>query len=341
MIANRTTEMFAYCAKQDGKVVSVDQNGIIVEYKDGTTKGVTLGRAYGKAEGSVYPHDIVTELKVGQKFTKGTTIAYNTGFFEKDMLDPTKIIMKNSRLTKVVLYESAQTHEDSCAISPKMSFDLKAKTTKLKSFVIDFKQNLINVVKPGQAVNPKTLLMIIEDEITAGNGAFDEESLQALKRLSNQAPKASYLGTVDKIEVFYNGDKSDMSSGLRALADRSDKQMVDSCKASAKPIVNGLVNADYRVAGTPLTMDKAEVRFYITVETTSGTGDKVVAANQMKSVIGEVMDYTMTAEDGTEIEMVFGTRSIMARVVTSPFVIGTTATLLNVVAKKAAQIYRS
>ena len=341
VIANRTTEMFAFTAKQNGKVLSITPTGIIVEYDDKTTKGVTLGRVYGKAEGSVYPHDIVTDLVEGQKFEKGAPIAYNTGFFEKDFLDPRNIVMKNSRLTKVALLESSQTHEDSCAISPKMSLAMKAKTTKVKSFVIDFKQNLINVVKPGQQVNPKTLLMIIEDEITSSTGAFDEESLKVLKRLSNQAPKASYLGVVDKIEVFYHGDKSDMSGGLKALAERSDRQLVETSKSSGRPVINGQVNADYRVSGTPLTIDKAEVRFYITIETVSGTGDKVVAANQMKSVIGEVMDYKMTTEDGTEIEMVFGCRSILARIVTSPFVMGTTATLLQVIQRQACKIYRS
>ena len=340
MIGNRTTDIFAYSAKQDGEVTSLTEDGVIVEYQDGSTKGVKLGRVYGKAEGSVYPHDIVSPMRLGQKFKKGDAIAYNTGFFELDILDPSRIVMKNSMLVKTVLYESSQTHEDSCAISSRLSTKMSAKTTKVKSFVIDFKQNLINVVKPGQSVNPKDLLMIIEDEITASSGAFDEASLSVLKRLSNQAPKASYLGTVDKIEVYYHGEKSDMTATLKALADRSDRLSAQSCKASNKTVITGQVNDDYRVSGVPLTLDKAEVKFYITIQTTAGNGDKLVFANQMKSVIGETMDYSMTTQTGETIDAVFGMRSILARVVNSPMIIGTTSTLLRVLASKAAQVYK-
>ena len=67
-IGNRTSDMFAYTAKQDGKVISINEHGVIVEYVDGTRKGVNLGRQYGKAEGSVYPHDVVSAVKENQKF---------------------------------------------------------------------------------------------------------------------------------------------------------------------------------------------------------------------------------------------------------------------------------
>lgn len=341
VIGNRTTDMFCYCAKQDGKVVGLTESGIIVEYADGTQKGVTLGRVYGKAEGSVYPHDIVTPMKLNQKFKKGDTVAYNTGFFEPDLLDPKRVVMKNSMLVTTALYESNQTHEDSSVISKNLSRRLSAKTTKVKSFVINFNQNLLDVVKPGQAVNPKDVLMIIEDEITSNTNVFDEESLRVLKRLSNQAPRANFLGTVDKIEVFYHGDKRDMTASLKSLADRSDRILAETCRSSGKPVMTGQVNDEYRVSGVPLALDKAELKFYITIETPAGVGDKNVFANQMKSVVGEVMDYSMTTESGTPIDAVFGMRSIMARVVNSPALIGTTSTLLKVVAKRAAEIYRS
>lgn len=58
VIGNRTSEMFAYLAKQDGKVISVNPHGVIVEYVDGSKKGINIGRQYGKSEGSIYPHDV-------------------------------------------------------------------------------------------------------------------------------------------------------------------------------------------------------------------------------------------------------------------------------------------
>lgn len=340
ILGHRTSSMFCYTAKEDGKVVSVDEHGILVEYKDGSRIGVNLGRSYGKAEGSVYPHDIVTIMKAGQAFVKGDTIAYNTGFFEPDHMNPQRIVYKYFTTAKTALMETTQTHEDSSAISKELGQQMRAKTTKVRSFTIDFVQNLRNVVKPGDKVDPKTFLMLIEDEITSSADIFDERSLTVLQKHASQAPRANYLGVVDKIEVYYHGDKKDMSSTLKSLADRSDRLIADQCKATGKPVITGQVNDDYRVGGVPLTLDKAEVRVYITIVTLSGVGDKGIFANQMKSVIGEVMDYSVHAQDGTKVDAIFGFRSIAARIVESPIIIGTTTTLLKKFAEKVVQIYR-
>ena len=88
-----------------------------------------------------------------------------------------------------------------------------------------------------------------------------------------------------------------------------------------------------------MALNKAEVRFYITVQTGTSAGDKLVFSNQLKSTIGEVMDYEMRTKDGEEIEAVFGFRSIAARIVSSASIMGTTNTLLKVVAKKAVELY--
>lgn len=341
VIGQRTSDMFCYAAKQDGEIISKTDSGVIVKYKDGTTKGVSIGRQYGRAEGSTYPHDIVSDMEVGQKFKKGKVIAYNTGFFEQDILDPTQVLLKTSLLANTVMYESPQTHEDSSAISRELSGRLTAKTTKVKSYTVNFGNNILNAVKPGAPVSPRDVLMIIEDEITSNTGAFDEASLATLAKLSNMAPKASYLGTVDHIEVFYHGDKADMSATLKQLADRSDRVKGDQARSTGKPVITGAVNEDYRVAGVPLALDKAEIRFYITVENQQGVGDKNVFANQLKTVVGEVMDYDMHTESGEKIEAVFGFRSAAARIVSSPVIMGTTIGLLQVVAKKMVEAYNT
>jgi hypothetical protein len=52
-------------------------------------------------------------------------------------------------------------------------------------------------------------------------------------------PRSGYTGTLDKIEVFYHGEKSDMTPSLKALADKSDKLLVDNAKAAGEPVVTG------------------------------------------------------------------------------------------------------
>jgi hypothetical protein len=338
-VANRTSGLFAFNATEAGKVISVDNRGVIIEYASGERKGVQLGRIYGKAEGSVYPHDVVTELKPGDKFIKGDNIAYNTGFFERDMLDPKRVVMKNSMTVKVALMETNQTHEDSSAVSKRVSGMTTAKTTKMKSVMVSFKQNIHNVVEFGKEIKPNDILLILEDEITS-TGQFDEASLSVLADLSKQAIKSKYDGVLDRIEVYYHGSKEDMSPSLRALADKSDKNFSANSRSIGNGSMTGEVNDEYRVGGTRLALDKAEIKLYITIDTVSGVGDKIVFANQMKSVIGEIMDYDVHTESGERVDAIFGFRSIMARVVNSPFLIGTTTTLLKKVAEKAVKVYK-
>lgn len=340
LLAQRTGEMFAYSATDNGKVISKNEHGILVEYVTGEKRGVNIGRRFGKAEGSVYPHTIVSPMEVGQTFEKGDVIAYNTGFFEPDMLDPKRVVWKTSMSVKTALYESSQTHEDSCSVSKKTSERMSAKTTKVKSMLVDFNQQIHRMVAVGTQVEPETVLCILEDEATAGTDMFDEETLDTLKRLSNKAPKSKYKGVVERIEVYYHGEKEDMSPSLRKLANDSDKLFGEISKSVGKKAVTGSVDSEYRVEGTPLGIDQAEIKIYITVTNRALTGDKGVFGNQMKSVIGEVIDYPMTTESGEDIEAVFGYKGIFKRIVHSPAIIGTTTTLLKVLAKRAVSVYR-
>ncbi len=340
IIPQRMKNEFAYSADEDGTVDSINKLGLIVKYKSGKLLGLKLGRSFGRSEGSYYPHEIITLLKVGDSFKKDDILAFNSGFFEEDILNPGQVIFKNNILTTTALYETPQTWEDSSAISKRTSEKMKTKTTKVKSIVVQFDQDLRKSVKIGDFIQPMDTLVYIEDPITAKANLFTDSSISLLKKLNTNSPKSKVEGTVEKIEVYYNGEKEDMSKGLLELTNESDKNLAKECRSTNRPVVTGRVTNEHRVEGVPLELDHAEIRYYVTIENTAGVGDKGVFANQLKSVIGEVMEYDMTTEDGTPIDAVFGQKSIDARIVLSPAIMGTTATLLKLVAKKAVEIYK-
>ena len=62
-------------------------------------------------------------------------------------------------------------------------------------------------------------------------------------------------------------------------------------------------------------------------------------AAQLKTVISEVIEKDYITEDGTVIDAIFGNRSIDDRIVNSAYIIGTTNTLLEVITKKACDLY--
>lgn len=61
----------------------------------------------------------------------------------------------------------------------------------------------------------------------------------------------------------------------------------------------------------------------------------------MKTVFGRVFGDSVKTESGKPIDAIFGAKSIDDRIVSSPVIIGTTTTLLDVIGKKMVEAYRS
>ena len=341
ILAHRTTDMFAHTARKDGVIVSKNNAGIQIKYDDGTTSGHPIGRRFGTAAGGlVIPHDLSCDLNVGDTFKTGDVICYNNGFFERDLLDPKQVVWKVGVTAKTVLYESSQTLEDASSISKSLAEKLTTMTTKVKTIVVNFDQIVRNIVKPGDKLEPESILCTIEEAVTGGSNLFDEESLNTLRLLSNQTPTSKVRGVVERIEVFYHGDKEMMSDTLKAIASIYDKELSSRNKSIGGGSISGSVNNDLRIDGDPLLRETFAIRFYITSNVPAGVGDKGVFANQMKTVFSEVLHKEMRTEAGEVIDAVFGAKSIADRIVLSPYIIGTTNTLLDIIGKRAAKIYK-
>jgi hypothetical protein len=341
VVAHRTGDLFALTAKKPGKVVSRNEHGMVVQYEDGETQGIELGRRYGAAAGIVIPHQVNSAMKAGQAFKPGELLCYNEGFFEKDLLNPNGIVMKSSITVKTVLMEAMSTLEDSSAISKEAAELLTTKTTKVRTIVVNFEQSVHKLLKPGSAVGSEDILCVIEDAVTAGNRLFDEESLDTLRILSAQTPKAKAKGIVERVEVFYHGELEDMSESLQALATDSDRAMLKRTRSTGGKGYTGSVDESYRVDGESLMLDTAAIKIYITADVPAGVGDKGVFGNQLKTVFGEIMEHDLLTESGTKVDAIFGAKSVADRIVSSPDIIGTTTTLLGIIGKKAFEIYRS
>jgi hypothetical protein len=331
--------MFAQAASTSGVVKSIGETGIVVEYDDGETKGYEIGRRFGSAAGLTIPHSLVTDLKVGQKFKEGDIISYNDGFFEKDILNPSNVTWKSGITVKTVLLESTSTIEDCSAISAKTAGLLTTRTTKVKDVIVDFKQSIHKLVKVGSSISSEDILCIIEDAVSTEATLFDKESLDTLRILSAMAPQAHAKGIIERIEIYYHGDREDMSASLQELTAATDRELGKRNKAVGKKAYTGQVDEGFRIDGEPLALDTADIRFYITGDIPAGVGDKGVFCNQMKSVFGRVYENNISTESGVAIDAIFGFKSIQSRIVNSALLIGTTATLLEVVSKNACKLY--
>lgn len=334
----RVPDQFAYMAEEDGKVISVSNKYIKIRYKSGTELSKALGKWYSRPEGGIaYLHKTITNLSKGQSFKKGDPICWDEMFFEIDWLDGKSLVYKQGTTLTTALLEDPHTHEDSSAITKDAAAKLATNTIHAHSYVVSFTQNVHNLVKPGDKITVKQPFFIAEETIS-GASLFDKETLESIKRLSNLAPTPKFSGTVDRVEIFYRGDKKDMTDSLRKLVEESDKQIAIS---RGKKGLTGKVDGTYSIQGKVLPENHAEIKIYLSVVEQFGSGDKTVFSNQMKSITSEVLPYKIKTKDGLPVDAVFSYRSVMARIVRSSDIIGTTTTLLKVIKRKAIQIYRN
>lgn len=340
VLAHRTDDLFAYTAKQKGKVTKVTKNVVTVTYEDGSTRSVELGRRFGTAAGTVFPHSVITPLQVGDKVEEGEVVAYNEDYFTIDTLNPKNVVWKAGLMAKTAIAESPDTLEDSSAISEQVAEELSTNMTKVRTLVIPFDQTVRRMVAEGSTVSAESILCTIEDAVTAENDLFNEETLDTLRILSANTPKAKYGGKVERIEVFYHGDLEDMSPSLRSLTEQSDKDLAKRARALSEPVVTGAVDGGVRFDSNPLDMDTLAIKVYITAPVPAGIGDKGVFGNQLKTVFARVMGGTNETESGVPVDAIFGYQSISDRIVLSPEIMGTTNTLLRVISQRVAKVYR-
>lgn len=339
VIAQRVDDTYAYTADQGGKVTAVEDDHMRVQFEDGTEKRIPLGRSFGNVAGSTVPHDRVANVEAGQSFEAGDILMYNQGFFKPDPLEPSRVSMKNGVLVTTALMENSSTIEDASAISKRIAEKLETETTKVKTVQLRFDQTVKNLVKEGQEVDVETILCTIEDPVVGGSGLSDGDAADLLQLMSTNAPTAKIQGTVERIEVFYNGDTDEMSDTIRPFVTQQDRKRQKRLKAQGKTPTTGQVDGTVRIDKDPLPVDTLAIQFYITESLGAGVGDKGVFGNQMKTVFSTILTGVNETESGTPIDAWFGYASVSGRVVLSPEIMGTTNTLLKRMSEIVANTY--
>ena len=333
-------KLYCVIAADAGSVVSVSEKKIVVQYKSGKTESFPLGETYGRMEGSVYKHELVTELKAGDKFKQEDYLTYNTGYFEKDWLNPNRLIMKFSKLASIAFVMNDEVYEDSSAISARLSNEMAGSHIQEKIFLIDFSKNIIGLREEGTLIEPNDVLFTLVDGNTDYSNLSDS-SIELLKNVAALSPKAKMKGKIFKYEVKYNGEYSDMSPSIRKFVTALDKDIADRTKDSEEPVLNNSATSEYRSEGKNLMPNTLELRIFIETKVSLAVGDKGVVAAQMKSVVSDVFQSNITTESGVPVDIMFSYRSVLNRTVMSPIVGATTNRLLVHVSPKVAEEYFS
>lgn len=318
----------------------VSDRAIVVSYENGETISYELGRRFGSVAGQTFPHQIETVLRPGDRVAEGDCIVYNSHYFALDPFNPKQAIFKSGVLATTALMDTPDTLEDSSAISQETAERLGTQITHIRDIVLSFDQTVHNLVNIGDQVDSEDILCTIEDAVTAQSDLFDETSLDTLRLIAANTPRAKHKGRVERIEVFYHGDIDDISPGLQEIVLQSDRERRRMARALGRKYTSGRVDEGMRLRNNPLPYEHLVIRIYITSDVGTGSGDKGVFGNQLKTIFRRVFTGRHETESGTPIDAIFGYTSINARIVDSPLIMGTTNTLLKVLSQQMYAAYK-
>jgi len=334
----RVSDKYAQCAKRDGVVVAVTKTHITIKYHASETDKeevvkIKLGEWTTKVESdSTYTHKLITSMVKNQEFVKDDTLVYDSLFFEPDVFNPNRVLYKQSTNVTVALLEDPQTYEDSSVISNGLTSKLSLNVTKLKSVVLKASDNIVDIKPIGSNVVPSDTLFTISNNVLAGTD-LDERSIQILQSLRANSPKAKVSGVIKNIVIYYNAELNELSDSIRKIVEVSDKYLLTNYGYT------GRVDQKYSINGIPLLEGTIEVKVYLEVLENMGVGDKAIVGNQLKCTVGEVMSKMVTEDETTEVDLIFSAKSIAARIVNSPDLIGTTSMCLKQITKNVCDEY--
>lgn len=283
--------------------------------------------------GSSIRHTMDTMLKLYDKVSIDDVITYDNSFFEPNIYDKKSIVLKMGTRALVALVDFKITLEDSVVLNSNILDKTGEVRYTVLSKVLDTNSHITNVIPEGSKVEYNDKLMTIIDSALVNDSSLSDRAREILSDINDRSPKANANGIIDRIDVFYNCELEDMDDSLRQLALKSNKRFKD------ERDVSGRVTSEYSINGKPLLKGEIELKYYISNTAPSEIGDKFVIGHQLKCTVGDVYD-TIETEDGNSVDALFGNRSILGRIVNSPYEMGVVNTAWKHFSDNAIKAYK-
>lgn len=324
VFAQRVDDKFVTTAEDDGVVLSLSPKKLTIKYKKNGTKSYNIKTWFSKEmAGETFRHVMKANVVKDSLVKKGDTLLYDTLFFGPNVFDKQKVLYKTGMLVRLAFFEDTTNYEDSAGISKRYSEEASANIVLVKANRIDTDSSLIDFREIGEKVTYTTPLFINRsiDVLKDKPVNIKGKTLDILKDLVSDIPKAEVNGTIEDIVVYYRAELKDFSGALRKFIQASDDRLME------KFGYTGLVDHTYSSEGVPLDITEIEIKYYIEYSLDMTHRDKGVIQNQIKFTVGDVFDK-ITDEDGKEIDITMSNTSIDARVVDSAYTAITTTTLM-------------
>lgn len=284
---------YAQTAKKDGKVVAIENDVMIIQYKDGTYDDVDLSERPAKnTDGGFYVmNQFTTPLKVGQSVKSGQLVAYDPKYINGTMDtfgDPVAVM---GTMARVAVETNGGVYEDACYITDKLAHRMTTKITKQKRVILSRFANIKYMAKIGQTVQTNDPILTFDD-------TEDEFSSQMLARMAEEAgdddevmatnaPIVSKVtGVIRDIRIYYTIDPTLMTPSMQKILKEYNTSASKREKTITKYMnlydANTLVKTSEqlqpdstgKVKGVKIN-DGIMIDFYIEYEDVMSPGDKL------------------------------------------------------------------
>lgn len=340
------SDEFVVNAKEDGKVIAIDADYVIIEYKSGKRSSIDISKRIRKnsASGFFIDNTLTCNLKVGQSFKKDDILAYNDKAFKKNDDDP-GASMKMGVLTKIAILSTWDIYEDSAPITAKMSKRLASELIDEKAVSFSPMTHIDHIVKIGDTVQAGESLIKFSEVMSPEmqelfNSMRDEGTMKEIAEDTKTVIQSKHSGEVVDIKVYTTLPPEELDPSLAKIVKQYQKkittrnnvlskyqnpndyknykldQIISDTDTVVQPSGNGKIKGEY-------LSDGVLIFIYIKYLDIACKGDKVVATSALKNVIANVIPegqepYSEYRPD-EEISTIVAPLSIAARKTPSIF----------------------
>lgn len=231
LIGNKMEEIIPYylsnefvvAAKEDGKVVEIDQDYCIIEYKSGVRTAIDLSHQPKKnaAAGFWLDNALISDLKVGDKFKEGDILAYNPYHFTPSIDEKKRVSMNLGVLCKVAISSQWDVFEDSAPISRNLSKKLATEMIDEKHVTLTPFTEVSYIVKPGDKIKTGEPLIVFSEAADAEDrkllSKLREETQSSILETAKTTISSKYTGEIADVRIYTTTPIEDLDPSLQKI----------------------------------------------------------------------------------------------------------------------------
>lgn len=359
IVPSYLSEEFAVVADEDGKVIDMNDQFIVVEYKSKTKKAIQISPKYSFNSGSGFyvNNKLKTTFEVGDNFKEGDILAFHEKFFHKGS---DGVVRQNiGPMAKVAFTDTYSTYEDAGVVTHAFSKRLGTTLTMCQQIKINATDQIDSVVKVGDVVEIGDPLVLFglgdtgDKSVDAFLKAFSSDKINA--DTAKRVIKAKHAGTVVDVRMYTSKAMDKLSPSLFELLsehfkeNKKRRKMLDKYDSSASPYK---LDTLYARPTEPMQTDSINgintdvlIEIYIEHADEASVGDKLAVYAASKQIISEVIPeglepFSETRPD-EEISVFVSSTSCLRRMIASPILIGAANKVMIELKRQLEEIYNS